>query len=171
MPRQRRPGALIPVRAVNFKTLMHLEPLLPDASDDVLAVAGALTFEAGYTAARSGETGTAWEQAHAMADRLQDDYQYPVTAFSRAIMGAHAVTVTVEPHQGGAPYRRNARPGGTGPRGDRQAQGRTKTPVPGAGSPRDGRSHGRRVRPSRDPNPEQTLVSPRRAEAPPSREP
>ncbi|MFD9326582.1 hypothetical protein [Streptomyces sp. NPDC060065] len=37
-------------------------------------MAGALTFEAGYTAARSGEIGTArryWDQARAMADRLQ----------------------------------------------------------------------------------------------------
>lgn len=97
--------------AVNLQTLAHLEPLLPDASDDVLAIAGALTFEAGYTAARRGETGTAWrywDRARAMADRLPEDYYHPVTSFSRAIMGAHAVTVAVELHQGGESVRQAA---------------------------------------------------------------
>jgi len=96
---------------VNLETLAHLEPLLPDASDDVLAIAGALTFEAGYTAARRGETGTAWrywDRARAVADRLPDDYYHPVTSFSRAIMGAHAVTVAVELHQGGESVRQAA---------------------------------------------------------------
>ncbi|MGQ4349674.1 helix-turn-helix domain-containing protein [Streptomyces sp. SAS_275] len=88
---------------VNLQTLAYLEPLLPDAADDVLAIAGALTFEAGYTAARRGETGTAWrywDQAREMAGRLPGDYYHPITSFSRAIMGAHAVTVAVELHQG-----------------------------------------------------------------------
>ncbi len=50
--------------AVNRDTLAFLEPLLPDATDDVLAIAGALRFEAGYTRrggarpARPGGTGT-----------------------------------------------------------------------------------------------------------------
>ncbi|MEN8649621.1 helix-turn-helix transcriptional regulator [Streptomyces sp. 21So2-11] len=94
--------------AVNLATLRYLEPLLADASDDVRAIAGALTFEAGYTAARRGETGTAWrywDQARAMADRLAADYYHPVTSFSRAIMGAHAVTVAVELHAGGEAVR------------------------------------------------------------------
>jgi transcriptional regulator with XRE-family HTH domain len=97
--------------AVNLETLAYLEPLLPDASDDVLAIAGALTFEAGYTAARRAQTGTAWrywDQARAMADRLPEDYYHPVTSFSRAIMGAHAVTVAVELHQGGESVRQAA---------------------------------------------------------------
>ncbi|WP_328871525.1 helix-turn-helix domain-containing protein [Streptomyces sp. NBC_00287] len=97
--------------AVNLETLAYLEPLLPDASDDVLAITGALTFEAGYTAARRGQTGTAWrywDQARAMADRLPDAYYHPVTSFSRAIMGAHAVTVAVELHQGGESVRQAA---------------------------------------------------------------
>lgn len=97
--------------AVNLETLAYLEPLLPDASDDVLAITGALTFEAGYTAARRAETGTAWrywDQARAMAERLPDDYYHPVTSFSRAIMGAHAVTVAVELRQGGESVRQAA---------------------------------------------------------------
>lgn len=98
--------------AVNLETLRYLEPLLPDASDDVLAIAGALTFEAGYTAARRARTGTAWrywDQAHDLAARLPEDYYHPVTSFSRAIMGAHAVTVAVELHQGGESVRQAAR--------------------------------------------------------------
>lgn len=97
--------------AVNLETLRYLEPMLPDASDDVLAIAGALTFEAGYTAARRGETGTAWrywDQARTMAERLPADYYHPVTSFSRAIMGAHAVTVAVELHAGGESVRQAA---------------------------------------------------------------
>jgi hypothetical protein len=89
--------------AVNLTTLSYLEPLLEDASDDVLAIAGALTFEAGYTAARRGATGIAWrywDTAGAMAGRLPVDYYHPITSFSRAIMGAHAVTVAVELRQG-----------------------------------------------------------------------
>lgn len=96
---------------VNLQTLSYLEPLLPDAADDVLAIAGALTFEAGYTAARRGETGTAWrywDQAREMAERLPADYYHPITSFSRAIMGAHAVTVAVELHQGGESVRQAA---------------------------------------------------------------
>ncbi|MBT2420583.1 helix-turn-helix domain-containing protein [Streptomyces sp. ISL-22] len=97
--------------AVNLETLAYLEPLLPDASDDVLAITGALTFEAGYTAARRAETGTAWgywDKARKMAKRLPADYYHPVTSFSRAIMGAHAVTVAVELHQGGEAVRQAA---------------------------------------------------------------
>ncbi|MFC5655297.1 helix-turn-helix transcriptional regulator [Streptomyces nogalater] len=96
---------------VNQQTLAYLEPQLPDASDDVLAIAGALTFEAGYTAARRGETGTAWrywDQAREMAERLPADYYHPITSFSRAIMGAHAVTIAVELHQGGESVRQAA---------------------------------------------------------------
>ncbi|WP_155059930.1 helix-turn-helix domain-containing protein [Streptomyces blattellae] len=97
--------------AVNLETLAYLEPLLPDAPDDVLAITGALTFEAGYTAARRGQTGTAWrfwDTARDMADRLPADYYHPVTSFSRAIMGAHAVTIAVELHQGGESVRQAA---------------------------------------------------------------
>jgi transcriptional regulator with XRE-family HTH domain len=96
---------------VNLETLAFLEPLLPDADEDVLAIAGALTFEAGYTAARRGETGTAWrywDQARAMADRLPESYYHPVTSFSRAIIGAHAVTIAVELHAGGESVRQAA---------------------------------------------------------------
>lgn len=97
--------------AVNIETLEYLAPVLPDAPDDVLAIAGALTFEAGYTAARRGETGTAWrywDLARVMAERLPETYYDPVTSFSRAIMGAHAVTVAVELHAGGESVRQAA---------------------------------------------------------------
>lgn len=97
--------------AVTLTTLGYLEPLLEDASDDVLAITGALTFEAGYTAARRGSTGVAWrywDTARTMASRLPDGYYHPVTSYSRAIMGAHAVTVAVELRQGGESVRQAA---------------------------------------------------------------
>ncbi|MEU1076548.1 MULTISPECIES: helix-turn-helix transcriptional regulator [unclassified Streptomyces] len=97
------PGHYEAADAVTVEALRYLSPLLPDASDPVLAIAGALTFEAGYTAARRGEKGVAWghwDRAREMAGRLPVDYFHPVTSFSRAIMGAHAVTVAVELHAG-----------------------------------------------------------------------
>lgn len=98
--------------SINSEAVRFLEPLLPDANDDVLAIAGALEFELGYTAARRRETGTAWrhwDKANTMAARLPGDYYHPVTSFSQAIMGAHAVTVAVELHQGGESVRQAAR--------------------------------------------------------------
>ncbi|GAA3230383.1 helix-turn-helix domain-containing protein [Streptomyces sp. XM83C] len=98
--------------AVTMEALRYLEPHLPDASDDVLAIAGALQAEAGYTAARRGESGEAWgwwDKAEKTSRKLPADYYHPVTSFSRAIMGAHAVTVAVELHQGGESVRQAAR--------------------------------------------------------------
>jgi transcriptional regulator with XRE-family HTH domain len=106
------PGHYDAADSVALGTLAYLEPLLPDATDDVLAIAGALQFEAGYTAARRGETGTAWrywDTAREMAERLPESYYHPVTSFSRAIMGAHAVTVAVELHAGPESVRQAAR--------------------------------------------------------------
>lgn len=97
--------------AVNLETVHFLDSFLPDANDDVIAIAGALQFEAGYTAARRGDTGTAWrywDKARAMADRLPADYYHPVTSFSRAVMGAHAVTIAVELHAGAESVRQAA---------------------------------------------------------------
>lgn len=96
---------------VNLEALRFLEPLLPDAEDEVLAIAGALQFEAGYTAARRGETGAAWawwDRAERTAHGLSTDYYHPITSFSRAIMGAHAVTVAVELRAGGESVRQAA---------------------------------------------------------------
>ncbi|MFB7779522.1 helix-turn-helix domain-containing protein [Streptomyces bauhiniae] len=98
--------------AINTAAVRFLEPLLPDADNDTLAIAGALRFELGYTAARRRETGTAWRHwdlADAVAATLPTDYYHPVTSFSRAVMGAHAVTVAVELHQGGESVRQAAR--------------------------------------------------------------
>lgn len=98
--------------AVTLETLRYLTPLLPDATDDVRAIAGALRFEAGYTAACRGDTGTAWgywDTAGKVAERLPADYYHPVTSFSRAIMGAHAVTVAVELRAGGESVRQAAK--------------------------------------------------------------
>lgn len=98
--------------AVTRETLRYLEPLLPDAGTDVRAVAGALTVEAGLTAARRGETGTAWrywDEARRLAEGLPTGYFHPVTSFSRAVIGAHAVTVAVELHAGGESARQAAR--------------------------------------------------------------
>jgi len=98
--------------SVVLEALRYLEPSLPDAEDEVLAIAGALQFEAGYTAARRGEDGAAWgwwDKAEKTAKKLPASYYHPVTSFSRAIMGAHAVTVAVELHQGGESVRQAAR--------------------------------------------------------------
>ncbi|MGP3969907.1 helix-turn-helix domain-containing protein [Streptomyces sp. 6N223] len=97
--------------AVTRETLSYLEPLLPDAIDDVRAIAGALQFEAGYTAARRGDTGVAWwhwDKARKIARKLRGDYYHPITSFSQAIMGAHAVTVAVELRAGGESVRQAA---------------------------------------------------------------
>lgn len=97
---------------VTVEALRFLEPQLPDGGAKVRAVAGALQFEAGYTAARRGDNGTAWswwDKAERTAQRLPADYYHPVTSFSRAIMGAHAVTVAVELRAGGESVRQAAR--------------------------------------------------------------
>ncbi|MEU9338747.1 helix-turn-helix transcriptional regulator [Streptomyces sp. NPDC048290] len=97
---------------INREAVRFLEPLLPDAPVEVLAVAGALEFELGYTAARRRESGTAWrhwDRASGMAARLPAEYAHPVTSFGRAVLGAHAVTVAVELHQGGESVRQAAR--------------------------------------------------------------
>ncbi|MFH0242673.1 helix-turn-helix domain-containing protein [Streptomyces sp. HK10] len=98
--------------AVTMECLRYLEPELPDADDHVRAIAGALQVAAGYTAARRGDTGAAWgwwDKADRVARRLPDAYYHPVTSFSRAVMGAHAVTLAVELHAGGESVRQAAR--------------------------------------------------------------
>lgn len=97
---------------VTAQVLEYLEPLLPEASDRVIAITGALQFEAGYTAARRGDTGAAWghwDRARRIAERLPEGYYHPITSFGQAIMGAHAVTVAVELHAGGESVRQAAR--------------------------------------------------------------
>jgi transcriptional regulator with XRE-family HTH domain len=98
--------------AVNLEALRYLEPHLAAAEDRVIAIAGALQFEAGYTAARRGETATAWawwDKADKAARKLDAAYYHPITSFSRAIMGAHAVTVAVELRAGGESVRQAVR--------------------------------------------------------------
>ena len=90
--------------------------MLPDGGGPVPAIAGALTFEAGYTAAMRGRVAEAWsywDRAERMAGQLPDGYYHPVTSFSRAITGAHAVTVAVELHAGGESVRQAAQAGAT----------------------------------------------------------
>jgi transcriptional regulator with XRE-family HTH domain len=93
---------------VTHQALQWLEPRLPDAGEEVRAITGALQVAAGYTAARRGETGSAWgwwDKADRAARGLPADYYHPITSFSRAIMGAHAVTLAVELHAGGESVR------------------------------------------------------------------
>lgn len=85
-----------------------LDPLMADAGNNVRAMWGALHFEAGYTAARVGEQGTAWhhwDEADRAAHTLPLDYFQPWTSFSQVIMGAHATTIPVELRQGGEAVR------------------------------------------------------------------
>lgn len=98
--------------AINLDTLRLLEPKMPDADTALLALYGALQFEAAYTAARAGEDGRAWrfwDQAERVVQRLPVDYYQPVTSFSRPIIGAHAVTVAVELQKGGEAMRQARR--------------------------------------------------------------
>ncbi|QKN87552.1 helix-turn-helix DNA binding domain protein [Streptomyces phage HFrancette] len=94
--------------AMTLEALAYVERFLPEANDRVRAIAGALQFEAAYTAARRGETGTAWgwwDKAKATSKKLAPSYYHPVTSFSGAVMGAHAVTVAVELRAGGESVR------------------------------------------------------------------
>lgn len=96
---------------VTLDALRWLEPHLPDANDDVRAIAGALQVATGYTASRRGDTGAAWgwwDKAAKVAKQLPESYYHPVTSFSRSIMGAHAVTLAVELHAGGESARQAA---------------------------------------------------------------
>ncbi|MCK7622515.1 transcriptional regulator [Streptomyces sp. RS10V-4] len=98
--------------SVTYSALRYLEPLLADASDATRAITGALQFEAGYTAARRGDSGTAWrhwDKADQTAKALPKNYFHPVTSFSRAVMGAHAVTIAVELRSGTESVRQAAK--------------------------------------------------------------
>ncbi|MFJ1928648.1 MULTISPECIES: helix-turn-helix domain-containing protein [unclassified Streptomyces] len=94
--------------AMTMEALKFIQRFLPAADDRTIAIAGALQFEVGYTAARRGAKGEAWrwwDKANATAARLSPGYYHPVTSFSTAIMGAHAVTVAVELRAGGESVR------------------------------------------------------------------
>ncbi|MFI9624520.1 helix-turn-helix domain-containing protein [Streptomyces sp. NPDC052042] len=94
--------------SMTLEALAYMERFLSEADDRVRALAGALQFEAAYTAARRGENGAAWgwwDKAKATSKKLPPSYYHPVTSFSRAIMGAHAVTVAVELRAGGESVR------------------------------------------------------------------
>jgi transcriptional regulator with XRE-family HTH domain len=106
--RDNGPGHFDAADTVTHDALRYLAPHLQDAPDSVQAIAGALQFEAGYTAARRGASGAAWglwDEAQRAASRLTPGYYDPITSFSRAIMGAHAVTVAVELGAGGESVR------------------------------------------------------------------
>lgn len=108
----REAGDFDAARAINEQGMAALEPHLDDPPVDLLAMRGALSFELAFTAARTGDIGEAWrywEEASRVAERLPADYYQPWTSFSRVIMGAHAVTVAVELHQGGESARQAER--------------------------------------------------------------
>ncbi|SJZ82408.1 Predicted transcriptional regulators [Marinactinospora thermotolerans DSM 45154] len=97
---------------VTGETLDALRPHVDAGQVPAFAIWGALHFEAGYTAARRGEAGSAWrwwDLAESIASRLPGSYYHPVTSFSRAIMGAHATTVAVELRAGGESVRQAER--------------------------------------------------------------
>ncbi|MEU8259108.1 helix-turn-helix transcriptional regulator [Micromonospora sp. NPDC048999] len=94
--------------AVTLDVVSALEPRTADAHPNLLALWGALHFEAAYTAARSGEEGRAWrywDLADRVAQRLPADFYQPQTSFSRVIMGAHGVTIAVELQKSGEAVR------------------------------------------------------------------
>ncbi|MBM0260654.1 helix-turn-helix transcriptional regulator [Micromonospora sp. 4G55] len=94
--------------AVTLDVVSALKPRTTDANPNLLALWGALNFEAAYTAARAGEEGRAWrywDRADRVAQRLPENFYQPQTSFSRVIMGAHAVTVAVELQKSGEAVR------------------------------------------------------------------
>jgi transcriptional regulator with XRE-family HTH domain len=98
--------------AVTLDVVSALEARTADARPNLLALWGALNFEAAYTAARAGEEGRAWrywDQADRVAQRLPKSFYQPQTSFSRVIMGAHAVTVAVELQKSGEAVRQAGR--------------------------------------------------------------
>ncbi|MCZ7422794.1 MULTISPECIES: helix-turn-helix transcriptional regulator [unclassified Micromonospora] len=98
--------------AVTLDVLSALESQAATGSTNLLALWGALNFEAAYTAARAGEEGRAWrywDRADRVAQRLPESFYQPQTSFSRVIMGAHAVTVAVELQKSGEAVRQARR--------------------------------------------------------------
>lgn len=99
-------------RDINEQGMAAIEARVADSGINLLAMWGALTFELAFTSARLGQAGEAWlhwEEAARVAERLPADYYQPWTSFSRIIMGAHAVTIAVELHQGGESARQAER--------------------------------------------------------------
>jgi glycogen debranching enzyme len=97
---------------VTLDVVSALEARAADANSNLLALWGALNFEAAYTAARAGEEGRAWrywDRADRVAQRLPQRFYQPQTSFSRVIMGAHAVTVAVELQKPGEAVRQARR--------------------------------------------------------------
>ncbi|PYC66217.1 transcriptional regulator [Micromonospora arborensis] len=93
---------------VTLDVASALEARIDDANANLLALWGALNFEAAYTAARAGEDGRAWhywDRADRVAQRLPQGFYQLQTSFSRVIMGAHAVTVAVELQKSGEAVR------------------------------------------------------------------
>ncbi|WP_030659702.1 MULTISPECIES: helix-turn-helix domain-containing protein [Streptomyces] len=102
------PGHYDEADDVVMQALELLEPRLEGATHDVQAITGALRVEAGLTAAKRRDTGTAWgwwDRAGGIARRLPAGYFHRVTSFGQAVMGAHGVTVAVELRAGGESVR------------------------------------------------------------------
>ncbi|QGN48309.1 helix-turn-helix domain-containing protein [Micromonospora sp. WMMC415] len=98
--------------SVTLDVVSALEARTADANANLLALWGALNFEAAYTAARAGEDGRAWrywDRADRVAQRLPKGFYQPQTSFSRVIMGAHALTVAVELQKSGEAVRQARR--------------------------------------------------------------
>ncbi|WP_422755785.1 helix-turn-helix domain-containing protein [Micromonospora sp. WMMD708] len=98
--------------AVTLDVLSALESRAAEGEAGLLALWGALNFEAAYTAARAGEEGRAWrywDRADRVAQRLPQGFYQPQTSFSRVTMGAHAVTVAVELQKSGEAVRQARR--------------------------------------------------------------
>jgi hypothetical protein len=84
---------------VALDLISALEARTADPNPNLLALWGALHFEAAYIAARAGEEGRAWrywDLADDVSRRLPRGFYQQQTSFSRIIMAAHAVTLAVE---------------------------------------------------------------------------
>ncbi|HEX5492944.1 MAG TPA: helix-turn-helix domain-containing protein [Mycobacteriales bacterium] len=86
-------------QAVALDGIAMLEPLLPDGSEDHLAMWGSLQLYASISTARCGDPGTAWrmwDAADQAARRLGPQYCHPWTIFGQTNVGAYAVGIPVE---------------------------------------------------------------------------
>lgn len=97
---------------VTLDLVSALEARVADANANLLALWGALNFEAAYIAARAGEEGRAWrywDRADRVAQRLPEGFYQPQTSFSQIVIAAHAVTLAVELQKPGEAVRQAAR--------------------------------------------------------------
>lgn len=91
-------------RSLNVDAIRATETHLPNGDIDLLALWGSLHEELALTAARAGETGTAWrhwDDAEQVTRRLPEGYVEYATGFAAPMVGVYATELAVELRRGG----------------------------------------------------------------------